>query len=139
MSYLNTRNALITKLTSATIEHITNDDIAYDNREFDPSGKLNWLAAYFVPADSQPDGKSISDSNTDTGFFQVSVYSKVGGYDVAQLQIIDSVLSEFKNSSIATYQNQDVCILNSTVNQGTDSGGWWKRDITINYQSINKG
>jgi len=133
MSYLKTRNALITKLLGATITNITTSDIAYDNRDFDPTGKNYWLSAYLVPADSQPLGKSIDDPNSDTGFFQVSVYVKTGNYDVAQLEIIDSVLSEFKNSSVATYQDQDVCILNSTVNQGALSGGWWKRDITINY------
>jgi len=133
MSYLKTRNALITKLLGATITNITSSDIAYDNRDFDPTGKNYWLSAYLIPSDSQPTGKLTIDPSTDTGFFQVSVYVKTGLYDVAQLEIIDSVLSEFTNSSVATYQDQDVCILNSTVNQGALSGGWWKRDITINY------
>lgn len=138
MSYSNTRKALLTKLSSATIPNITNSDIGYDNDNFDPKGKSNWLSAYFIPADSQPNGKSIVDNNSDTGFLQVSVYSKLDGYDVAQFEIIDSILSEFRNSSIATYQDQDVCILNSTVNQGFSDGDWWKRDITINYLTQSK-
>jgi hypothetical protein len=138
MSYLKTRDALITKLLDATITHIENTDIAYDNREFDPSEKDNWLGVYFIPADSQPNGKLVGDTDTNTGFIQVSVFSKSGGYDVKQLEIIDSVLSEFKNSSVATYQDQNVCVLNSTVGQGFYSDGWWKRDITIKYLTKNK-
>lgn len=140
MSYLNTRKALITKITSATIANITNSDIAFENDDFDPKGKQVWLAVYFSPVDSQPQGKQSDDSELNTGFFQVSVFITVNNndFDIMQLETVDSVLSAFKNSDVAVYQDRVVNILNSTVNQGRVADKWFQRDITINYLTEEK-
>lgn len=140
MSYLNTRKALITKITSATIANITNSDIAFENDDFDPKGKQAWLAVYFSPVDSQPQGKQSDDNELNTGFFQVSVFITVNNndFDIMQLETVDSVLSAFKNSDVAVYQDRVVNILNSTVNQGRVADKWFQRDITINYLTEEK-
>jgi len=142
MSYLDTKQALITQFLSATITDLTADDIAYQNKFFDPSGKALWVSLSFIPATSEMMGKTTTDKNEDRGIFQVSVFVSLDNldYDNAQLQAIDEVLTGFQYNSFTVYNEQQVDILNSTVNQGRESDAWFQRDISINYLTFsNRG
>jgi len=142
MSYLDTKQALITQFLSATITDLTADDIAYQNKFFDPSGKALWVSLSFIPATSEMMGKTTTDKNEDRGVFQVSVFVSLDNldYDNAQLQAIDEVLTGFQYNSFTVYNEQQVDILNSTVNQGRESDAWFQRDISINYLTFsNRG
>lgn len=135
MSYLKTKQALITKLLSASVTGITSIDIAFENKNFDPSGKSAWLACYFIPASTESMGKTLSSGDEQRGIFQVSVFVELNSedYDNTQCQIIDDVLSEFQYSTSTVYNGQQVDILESNVNNGTENEAWFKRDISINY------
>ena len=135
MSYYDTKQALITQLVGASIAGITSADIAFENKDFDPSGKSIWLSCYFIPATSEMMGKTSTSGNEDRGIFQVSVFVALNNndYDNAQLQAVDSILSSFQYNSSTVYNGQKVSILNSTVNNGTENESWFKRDISINY------
>ena len=135
MSYYDTKQALITQLVGASITGITSADIAFENKDFDPSGKSIWLSCYFIPATSEMLGKTPSSRNEDRGIFQVSVFVALNNndYDNAQLQAVDSILSSFQYNSSTVYNSQKVSILDSTVNNGTENESWFKRDISINY------
>jgi hypothetical protein len=135
MSYFNTKQALITQLLGASIPNITSDDIAFENKDFDPKNKSLWLACYFIPATSDMLGKSATSSNEDRGVWQVSVFVALNNndYDNVQLQAVDSILSAFQYNSSTVYNTQKVDILESTVNNGTENESWFKRDISISY------
>ena len=135
MSYFKTKQALITQLLGASIPNITSGDIAFENKDFDPANKSLWLACYFIPATADSMGKTSASSDEQRGVFQVSVFTSLNNndYDNAQLQTIDSVLSAFQYNSSTVYNNQNVDILESTVNNGTENESWFKRDISINY------
>ena len=135
MSYLDTRQALMTQLSNANVPDVSIEDIAIEGEFFDPSGKNLWLAAYFNPASSEIMGKTPESGNDDRGTFQVSVFVPLnsGAYDTRQLQTIDSVLSAFQYNSSTVYNGQTVQILESSVNNGLENESWFKRDISINY------
>jgi hypothetical protein len=135
MSYFKTKQALITQLLAASIPNITSDDIAFENKDFDPSNKSLWLACYFIPATTGSMGKTPASSDEQRGVFQVSVFASLNNndYDNAQLQTIDSILSAFQYNSGTVYNTQTVDILESTVNNGIENESWFKRDISINY------
>ena len=135
MSYLDTRQALMTQLSNANIPDVSIEDIAIEGEFFDPSGKNLWLAAYFIPASSEIMGKTPESGNDDRGTFQVSVFVPLnsGAYDTRQLQTIDSVLSAFQYNSSTVYNGKTVQILESSVNNGLENESWFKRDISINY------
>lgn len=135
MSYLDTKQALIQKLIGASITGITSSDIAYENSDFDPTGKSKYIAAYFIPATSDAMSKSTVSSDDQRGVLQVSIYIKLnsGLYDNEQLQIVDDLLAGFVYNSTAVYNTQTVQILDSTVNAGSENESWFKRDISINY------
>jgi len=135
MSYYKTKQALLTQLLSASIPNITSNDIAFENKDFDPEGKSLWLACYFIPATSDILGKSTTSSNEDRGVWQISVFVSLNNddYDNTQLQTIDSILSAFQYNSSTVYNTQQVDILESAVNNGTENESWFKRDISINY------
>ena len=135
MSYYKTKQALITQLVGASITGITVNDIAFENKDFDPSGKSIWLSCYFIPATSEMMGKTPTSGNEDRGIFQVSVFVALNNndYDNAQLQAVDSILSSFQYNSSTVYNGQKVSILSATVNNGTENESWFKRDISVSY------
>jgi hypothetical protein len=67
MSYLDTKQALITQFLAASVTGLTADDIGYQNKFFDPSNKALWVSLHFIPATSQMMGKTVTDKNEDRG------------------------------------------------------------------------
>ena len=135
MSYLKTKATLTTQLLTL----ISTEDLAEENSKFNPANKSLWYAAYFIPATSETTGKTLASSDEDRGIFQVSVFTPINkGYDNAQLQAIDDIRSGFLNTTSIVYNDQTVDILESTVNNGQEFDGWFKRDISINYLSYSE-
>ena len=135
MSYLDTKQALLTQLLATSITGVTSDDIAYENFYFDPSNKNLWLAVYFIPATSEPMGKSATARDEQRGIFQVSVFVALNNSSAnnAQLTAIDEILAGFQYNSSTVYNAQQVDILEATTNSGSENESWFRRDISINY------
>ena len=135
MSYYNTKQALLSKLLGASIPNITNSDIMFENKDFDPAGKSLWLACYFIPATTEILGKTFVSGDEQRGVWQISVFVSLNNndYDTAQLQTIDAIKSVFYYNSSTVYNTQKVDILESTLNNGTENESWFKRDLSINY------
>jgi len=140
MSYLDTKQALIQKLSGVVITGITADDISYENSGFDPTGKAQFLAAYFIPATSDIMGKTSTSGDEQRGIFQITVFVRLnsGVYANQQLQIVDDILSGFVYNSTDVYNGQTVQILESTVNGGSENEAWFKRDVSINYLTFSE-
>ena len=140
MSYLKTKQALITELLATPITGITGADIAFENNDFNPTGKSLWLACYFIPATSETLGKTTASSDEQRGIFQVSVFVALNSvnYDNAQLTAIDEILSGFLYNTNIVYNGQKVDILTSEVNNGSESEAWYQRDISINYLTFSE-
>ena len=135
MNYLKTKQALLTQLINNLPTGLTTADVAFENKEFDPSGKSLWLACYFIPATSDSLGKTLASSDEQRGIFQVSVFVAInsGNYDTNQLTAIDEILTAFRYSTSTVYNGTTVDILESTINNGTENESWFNRDISINY------
>ena len=136
---LGTYDTLVSHLLSLTLTGITSSDIAWDNSDFDPSGKTAWLDTFYIPADIDITSKGTAGAQQ-SGLFQVSVYvpanDSTGGvkqYARRQMQIMGEVLSGFATNTQTSYNSVTVSILDSTVQPARKSGGWYVRDITINY------
>lgn len=132
MSYIDTKKALIQQLYTSGISP---NDIAFENKNFDPSGKTLWYAAYFIPATTEDLGKTPNSADESRGIFQVSVFIELNSvtFDDDQLTAIDNVLSVFKYNTQTVYNSQTVNISNSTVNNGVETEAWFQRDISVNY------
>jgi len=135
MSYLNTKQALISHLLSNLPTGVTADDVAFENLPINPSGKTLWLAAYFIPALSEATGKTSASNYEQRGIFQISVYVPVAGdnFDNDQLTAIDELQQAFNYGGKLLYNTQEVEILNNTVNSAVNAEAWYKRDISIEY------
>ena len=147
MSKLNIKQAFISHLRSNLPTGITDNDFAFDNAKFDPSGKTAWLAAYFLGGDSEPLGKTSRGFNDERGLFQISVFVELNGvdpdsnqlqFDNTQLQIIDDLESAFSYNTELVYNDQKIYITSIETTAGTQSEAWFKRDITINYFSLSE-
>tara|TARA_R110000823_G_scaffold32094_2_gene90631 strand:- start:29 stop:457 length:429 start_codon:yes stop_codon:yes gene_type:complete len=140
MSYLKTKQALITQLLATPMTGVTGADIAFENNDFNPTGKSLWLACYFIPATSETLGKTTASSDEQRGIFQVSIFVALNSinYDNAQLTAIDEILSGFLYNTNIVYNGQKVDILTSEVNNGSESEAWYQRDISINYLTFSE-
>ena len=136
MSYLKVKKALLTQLLTA----VSVNDLALENKKFDPSNKSLWYAAYFLPISSDTMGKTSASSDEQRGIFQVSVFIDINrfDYDDSELQAIDNILSTFTYNTSLVYNGQKVDILNSDVNSGSESEAWYQRDISINYLTFSE-
>ena len=136
MSYLKVKKALLTQLLTA----VSASDLALENKKFDPSNKTLWYAAYFLPTSSETMGKTSASSDEQRGIFQVSVFIDINkfNYDDSQLTAIDAILSTFTYNTNLVYNGQKIDILNSEVNNGSESEAWYQRDISINYLTFSE-
>lgn len=136
MSYLKTKQALIQQLQTV----VNFNDVASENKTFDPANKSLWYAAYFLPVSTEMMGKTPASSDEQRGIFQVSVFVSLNSdqFDNNQLQAIDDVLSGFLYNTSIVYNGQQVDVLSSTVNNGSESESWFQRDISINYLTFSE-
>jgi hypothetical protein len=136
MSYLKVKKALLTQLLTA----VSTNDLALENKKFNPSNKSLWYAAYFLPTSTDSMGKTSASSDEQRGIFQVSVFIDINrfDYDYSQLQAIDNILAAFTYNTSLVYNGQKVDILNSDVNSGSESEAWYQRDISINYLTFSE-
>jgi len=137
LSYLDIKQALIQQLLTAGI---ADTEIAFENKKFDPANKSFWLAAYFMPATTGILGKTSASGDEQRGVFQVSVFQELDdeNFDNLNLTKIDEVLSVFQFGTSTVYNGQQVDILSSTVNNGTENESWFKRDISVNYLTFSE-
>ncbi len=136
MSYLNTKQALIQQLkTVASV-----DDVAFENKEFNPEGKQFWYAAYFRPATSESNGKTLESSDLQYGFFQVSVFvpRNLDSFDNLIYEKTDLILGAFKETTSVSYNGQIVDILDHGLNDNSSQESWFRKDITINYLTFSE-
>lgn len=136
MSYLKVKKAILTKLLTV----VSANDLALENKKFDPANKELWYAAYFLPTSSETMGKTSASSDEQRGIFQVSVFVNINrfDYDDSQLTAIDAILSAFTYNTNLVYNGQKIDILNSEVNSGSESEAWYQRDISINYLTFSE-
>ena len=135
MSQLNTKQAFLSHLINNLPAGLTTADVAFENKKFDPKNKDLWLAAYYIPATSQPLGKTSADFDDERGLYQVSVFVSLDSdnYDNAQLQAIDDIKSAFSYNTELVYNDQVVYITSTEANAGVESESWFQRDLTINF------
>ena len=135
MSYLKTRQALVTQFLATTVTGLTVNDIATDNEFFDPANKSLWVNLAVIPASSQSIGKAYTDNNEDRGIFQISVFIPVNAKDrsILSATAVDQIRAGFQFNSESVYNGQAVSMQDTTVNQGRLSEAWFQTDISINY------
>ena len=142
MSYLNTRQALVTQFLATTVTGLNVADIATDNEFFDPTDKSLWVMLSVIPATSDAMGKATTDKNEDRGILQVSVFIPVNFKDrsILSATAVDEIRTGFQFNSSTVYNGQQVSIQDTTVNQGRVTESWFQTDISINYLTFsNRG
>ena len=142
MSYLNTRQALITQFLATTVAGLAVADIASDNEFFDPANKSLWVMLTVIPATSEAMGKGSADTNEDRGIFQVSVFIPVNTKDrsIISAAAVDEIRAGFQFNTSTVYNAQQVSIQNITANQPRVTDAWFQTDISINYLTFsNRG
>lgn len=140
MSHYKTKQALITHLLNNLPSGVTSDDVAFENREFNPKGKNLWLSAYYMPATTEAMNKSNSSSNEDRGWLQVSVFVKLNSanFDNSLLYVIDHIKTAFKYNTILVYNGQSVATLDSNITVSNESEGFHQRNITIDFLTFSE-
>lgn len=141
---LNMSDAFIDKIMSSTIRHIDTDtDIAWPNSDFDPSGKNAYLEYTFVSVDNSTDAKDYT-GISDTGFAQISIFTKLNKGENGQNKRFDRDLLEirgdlkaiFKPNTKLEYNGIEVFVSDLTQTPPIPSESWYQSALTINYFSV---
>ena len=137
MSDLNLKLALINQLLTVVSE----DDCAFENKNFDASNKALWYSVFIIPATEESTGKQFNADQTKRGLIQISVNIPLdlSTYESTLYSGIELVRSAFRFNQQLDYNGQLITISESSVNNGIESGAWYKRDISINYLTTEKG
>ena len=135
MSQLDTKQAFLSQLINNLPTGLTTADVAFENKKFNPANRDLWLAAYYIPATSDPLGKTSADFDDERGFYQVSVFVSLNSddYDNRQLEAIDQIKSAFRYNTELVYNDQVVYVTSAETNAGVESEAWFQRDLTINF------
>ena len=133
MSSITLRDSLANGVLSALPSFHPEDDISYENKEFNAGGLERFVALFYIPATVEALGKSKPSADDWRGVFQVSIFVKLNAidYDNQQLQIADDLKSTFFVGATVG----EAFIESAELNQGTIEDGWFKRDLSINYIS----
>lgn len=140
MIELDIKQAFLTHLLSNLPTGMTSADVAFENKKFDPSGKDAWIAAYFINNVSTPLGKTSNDFDDDSGVLQVSVFVPIrkNSNDNELFRIISELRTAFRYNTEMLYNEQKVYVTSTSLNSATESGGFYKRDLTINYFTLSE-
>lgn len=131
MSYFDTRQGLFKHLIDSAIF----SELFFENSIDEPTQDLS-AVCYFIPATSESVGKSETSADDRRGIFQVSIYSKKGEFDNDLLVKCDEVSSLFKWGTKISYNGLDIFIQDSTLNEGAEAEGYFRRDLSINYMTL---
>lgn len=127
MSQLETRDTLL----NALITEFTDVELLYENKNKIPTGK-EFIEAFFIPSTNMSQGKSVQNTQ-DEGVFQITVATSKGEYDTRQLTLVDRVQGVFGINTTLSYNGREVYITGYSVNAGRESGGFYKRDVSVEY------
>ncbi len=139
---IDTYQALVNRLTDAIsnseIANIGLSDVAYENMEYDPSGKDAWLSVYYMAASIDSLAKDRFDE--ENGLFQISAYVPLNDMtgDVSRgalrlIQLTQDIQNVFYHNAVASANSENVYILDSTLTPAASSESWMSKTITINY------
>lgn len=137
-SYQALVNRLTDAISNSEIANIDLTDVAYENMEYDPSGKDAWLAVDYMPASIDSLAKDRFDE--ENGLFQISAYVPLNDMtgDVPRgtlrlIQLTQDIQNIFYNNAIASANGENVFIQGSTLTPSASSESWMSKTITIDY------
>lgn len=135
-------NALIQRLTTSSISYIGLDDIAYDNSDFDPSGKDAWISTNFIFVERSNSSKTLL-SAEDTGLFQVDAFVPINDetdntkrYNKRAIEIVSDLLDAFPQFDTLSFNGTKVEIEESTFAAPLISESWYQIPVTINFRRL---
>jgi hypothetical protein len=137
-SYQALVNRLTDAISNSEIANIDLTDVAYENMDYDPSGKDAWLSVYYMPASIDSLAKDRFDE--ENGLFQIAAYvplnDRTGNTPRGALRLIqltDDIQNIFYNNATASANGETVYIQDSTLTPSASSESWMSKTITINY------
>ncbi len=110
-------------------------DTAYPNKKFDPAAGTPWAAVFILP--NQPEVATLGGRGEDVhdGVFQISLFYPPDQGDADIMAKADAVAKHYKAGQRYTYDGQGVLIRSCGRSQGRLDDGWYRIDLTVNWQS----
>ena len=132
MSIANLSAALSTQLQ--TIATANSYVVAWENQSYTPTASDTFLQEAIIPAETNDPALTVGYLD-ETGIYQVTVNTPLGGYKGTAQAIADTISAGFRRQ-ILTYNSQKLEIRRVTINPALPSDGWYSVPISIEYRSI---
>jgi len=129
MSYLDIHKAL----TQSIIDLNTGLPLAHENTDFKSSSVDSFIGISTLMGDQDPITKSGLDIVQ--GIYQLTVYVKSGISTQSMLNAVDAIMGYYVQNKKLISNTQTVLINSTSSTGGRNEDGWYRNDISINFQS----
>lgn len=109
--------------------------VAWENAEFQPVDGESFLRESFLPGNGGILGMGDTGSNSFTGVYQISVFTKLGDYKLDAQNLVTDIADHFRRGQRITHSGQSVTLERVDMAQGRKSGGWWFVPVSIRWRA----
>ena len=133
--YISLLYHLATRQITGIVTGVDLVDVATDNKDFDPAGRAQWLATYFMPSSHSTASKDTT-GIIDTGIFQITVVTRSDVYNTNALTISSDILNGYAPNTKLVCNGGFVVISNATIASAIIENGMYQIPISINFMRI---
>lgn len=112
--------------------------IAWENKEFNPTGKTLYIRPTHLPGETVPE--TLGEANgrdLNVGIYQVDIFAEAGKGKKDAINMADTIATRFKHGTKLTYNGVTVQIKHVNINPATNSkNGWYQLFVEIVYYSF---
>lgn len=118
-----------------TDNSIALSNVAKENRDFDPTDKIEWFSLRFIPNEPEPVTAGLGGSDRMTGLFQIdfNVPEKTGLKRLTELEKL--ARAYFWGGKSITYGSAVVRIRKAGFNAGRIVSNFYRRSLTLTFYS----
>lgn len=134
-AYRDIHGALTGSLMSLNVTMLGDIPIAFEGQYFDPEsfdGDLFISENYLYNNQESLTKKTLDEI---TGIYQLSVYQKQGKSIAGVLDLVDTIIDNYKHNETFSFGCHDAVIINSGRNNGRNENGWYIIDISILFKA----
>lgn len=131
MSFLNISAAMDGLLNSL------NDlpPVAWENLGYKPEKGTLYLRPTLITGDTVQSSLGTNGQDRHIGVYQVDVFSDAGKGKNEAIVMADNIADLFKRGTTATYDGQNVVIIQPSRGVSATTDGWYQIPVTITYRA----
>jgi hypothetical protein len=126
---------LVAAETFLAANGIATTDVYWPNRDFDPAGKADWAAVYYMPANQQAVSAGSLGLDRETGALLINVSVPRNKGDIVLRAIRDAARAYFITGQTFTQNSQSARVMGCQISPFRDVDNWYRVSLTVVYRA----